>query len=424
MFIEYQAVPQDVPALEIAEQVPLLDRFYRNMPYKPHYGYKKGEPLHIGLREDAISKARLIQFNSPISTKYLVVDLDDHNALFSYQDKGLPPPHIIIENLTNGHCHYVYELALPVLTGKKAHLHPIRYFNNIQRQLYHEFDADTGFTHYICKNPFIVDDSQRVLYGQFPAYTLDDLAKYVDLEKVPLNKKLESFANGSRNCELFDGVRQWAYSQKRHHNSLYSFEKEVLDFAVAFNSGRFHNPLGYNEVRATAKSISKWTWRHYNGSHARQEKSEELSNLGRRGGHAKRAAYCEIRTRARKLFNKGSTKKFIAAQVGVTRQTIHNWIKKYRWKYYNVSLEVINACYSAKIVSVKIASDNRPRQWGAAVTAHNIAIRVAYAFSCEPQQGNVMFRSLVGGAVLFAWPVFAASPSASVGSTYQHKISG
>lgn len=424
MFIEYQTVPQDVPALEIAEQVPLLDRFYRNMPYKPHYGYRKGEPLHIGLREDAISKARLIQFNSPISTKYLVVDLDDHNAMFSYQDKDLPPPHIIIENLTNGHCHYIYELALPVLTGKKAHLHPIRYFNNIQRQLYHEFGADIGFTHYLCKNPFIVDDKQRVLYGQFPAYTLDDLAKYVDLEKVPLTKKLESFANGSRNCELFDGVRQWAYSQKCQNNSLSSFEKEVLNFALEFNSSCFHNPLGYNEVRATAKSISKWVWRHYNGSHARQEKSEILSKFGKKGGCAKGSSYYKARAKAWQLFNQGKTKTFIAAKLGITRQTVHNWIKKYNWKYYDISLQAIKSFNINSIKIVKIASDSRPRRWGAVVTAHNIAIRVAYALFCEPRQDNVMLRSHLGGAVLFAWPGFAASHSALKGATYQHKISG
>jgi hypothetical protein len=325
MFIQYQAVPQGIPALEVIEQIPLIGRLYTDMPHKPHYGYQKGEPLHIGRKEVAIQKARLIQFNSPISIKYLVIDIDDNNALFSYLDKGLPPPHIIVENLVNGHCHYIYELVLPVLTSIKANLHPIRYFTNIQRQLNHEFDADVGFTHYICKNPLIVDDRQRVLYGQFPAYTLDDLAKYVDLDKVPPAKKLESFANGGRNCELFDGSRFWAYSQKESYAQIGFFSKAVLNYALEFNDANFQIPLGYNEVVNTARSVSEWTWKHYDGSHPRKEKSESLAELGKKGGKAKGRASRHKHPKAREMLNNGMSKVDVANRLKVTTRTLQNW---------------------------------------------------------------------------------------------------
>lgn len=326
MYLQYTELPQGTPALEIIEQIPLMGRMYTNMPYKPHYGYKKGEPLHIDRKENVVNRARFLQFNSPIAIKYLVFDIDQKNSLFTYLDNHLPPPHIIIENLLNGHCHYIYELALPVLTSMKAHLHPIRYFTNIQRQLTHEFDADEGFSHYICKNPFISDNKQRVLYGQFAAYTLDDLAKYVDLESVKKPQKLESFGNGGRNCELFNTTRLWAYDQKERTANLHQFHQVVQNFALEQNSMLFRIPLPHNEVNDIVKSVSNWTWIFYDGRHPRKELSESLSKLGKKGGKAKGRKNRNRRTQARKLLNDGMNKTQIADKLGVSRRTVNYWL--------------------------------------------------------------------------------------------------
>jgi len=326
MYLQYKELPQGTPALEIIEQIPLMGRMYTNMPYKPNYGYRKGEPLHIGKKENIINRARFLQFNSPIAIKYLVFDIDQKNSLFTYLDSNLPPPHIIIENLLNGHCHYVYELELPVLTSMNANLHPIRYFTNIQRQLTNEFDADTGFTHYICKNPFISDDKQRVLYGQFPAYTLDDLAKYVDLESVKKPRKLEEFGNAGRNCELFNTTRLWAYEQKAKAANLNQFHQDVQVFASEQNSILFRMPLPHNEVCHIAKSVSNWTWNFYDGKHPRKSLSESLAKLGKKGGKAKGRKNRNKRTQAKTLLNSGMNKTQIADKLGVSRRTINYWL--------------------------------------------------------------------------------------------------
>lgn len=325
MFLQYKEVPKGTPALEIIEKIPLMGRMYTNLPYKPHYGYRNGEPLHVGEKELAVQKARLIQFNSPISIKYLVVDIDVNNALFLYLDKYLPPPHIIVENLLNGHCHYIYEIAVPVFISMNANLDPIRYFAAIQRNLVHELGGDKGFTHYICKNMFIADDRQRVLYGQFPAYELGDLAKYLDLDKVEKPKKLEDFASEGRNCELFHGSRFWAYPQKNHHTNLHTFSKVVLSYALEFNDTQFQTPLGYNEVVGVANSVSNWTWLKYDGKHARKEKCQRLAKDGKKGGKANGRRNRNKRTEAQLLLNSGMNVTAIATKLKISRQTVYNW---------------------------------------------------------------------------------------------------
>ena len=92
------------------------------------------------------------------------------------------------------------------------------------------------------------------------AYELNYLAEFVDLR--PLTNKEKEHGLG-RNCTLFDTVRHWAYSSIREHRgkTWEQWSNSVLKHAQSVNM-MFSEPLPYSEIKATAKSIAKYCWKH------------------------------------------------------------------------------------------------------------------------------------------------------------------
>jgi hypothetical protein len=68
----------------------------------------------------------------------------------------------------------------------------------------------------------------------------------------------------SRNCDLFDALRQHAYKQVltfRRGGSAAWFE-HLVRLALAVNQ-EFAFPLSVSEVRQIARSVASWTWRTF-----------------------------------------------------------------------------------------------------------------------------------------------------------------
>jgi len=83
--------------------------------------------------------------------------------------------------------------------------------------------------------------------------------------------------------------------------------------------------LGYNEIKAIAKSISRWVWKR--DSYCYQEFIDRQTHKGRLGGQAKKAAYDSKRTQAFILKNKGLNNTQIAKELDVARMTVCRWFK-------------------------------------------------------------------------------------------------
>ena len=119
--------------------------------------------------------------------------------------------------------------------------------------------ADPGYAGLIAKNPF--HDAWRALWVQH-LYDLGELAEYVNLPKH--RPQREALGLG-RNCTLFDELRAWAYrwvrEYKRNDATGEQWYRAVLGQAERLNA--FPVPLAFNEVRAIAKSIAKWTGRKF-----------------------------------------------------------------------------------------------------------------------------------------------------------------
>ncbi|PUV87940.1 replication protein, partial [Cronobacter sakazakii] len=58
-----------------------------------------------------------------------------------------------------------------------------------------------------------------------------------------------------------------------------AWERDVLSIAEGLNNHcNALNPLQYNEIKATARSVSRWTWKHFNSATF----SDIQSNRGKR----------------------------------------------------------------------------------------------------------------------------------------------
>jgi hypothetical protein len=84
-----------------------------------------------------------------------------------------------------------------------------------------------------------------------------------------------------------------------------------------------HIPLDPREVWWIAKSVAKWTWRRFSDEGFRKWQAEQ----GRKGGIAKGKANEDKRASARLMAGQGMSTRAIAAELGVPRWTVRDWLK-------------------------------------------------------------------------------------------------
>jgi hypothetical protein len=87
-----------------------------------------------------------------------------------------------------------------------------------------------------------------------------------------------------RNCELFDNVADWAYSEVRKYwepNYEWQWKEAVLSRTGDLN-GQFIVPLPYSEVKSISKSIANYVMRHFSPEKFRESQAIK----GRKGGLA------------------------------------------------------------------------------------------------------------------------------------------
>lgn len=217
-----------------------------------------------------------IQPNAPLEVAWLVFDLDYKGAALAWEQANLPPPTFTVVNPENAHAHVFYGLVAPVGLSDAARNAPIRYAAAVQAAFVARLRADPGYVGLIAKNP--LHDAWRVLSVP-KLYDLAELAEYVDLPRS-LPKRAE--VGLGRHCTLFDMLRSWAYQwvreYKRNGATLDQWRAALLRQAEALNN--FPVPLAFGDVKATAKSVARWTWAQFNDSAF----SAIQSARGRRGG--------------------------------------------------------------------------------------------------------------------------------------------
>lgn len=187
---------------------------------------------------------------------HIALDVDRKDAIFTPMDHGLPPPTLTVINPENTHAHLLWELAHPVSFGKNSKQHPQDFFHAVKHALTTQGQGDASYAHHMTKNPF---HGAWQTFGIDRVYELGELAEYLKLDR---KAKVFHVAH-KRNCTVFETVRHWAYANI-HQNPSRSQEQwfaAVWEQCTMANQS-FSSPLPDNEVKATARSIAKWTWKH------------------------------------------------------------------------------------------------------------------------------------------------------------------
>lgn len=281
-----------------------------------------------------------MQVNRPGMVSWLIFDLDHANSLM-WDDAGLPAPNLVVRNRQNGHSHLYYAIP-PVCTTENARSKPIAYMKAIYEAFAVRLDADPSFhSGPVAKTPGHPWWLTRELHNH--VYELGELADYVELATTPPWGKGPQFSevSHSRHCILFEHLRYYAYSivnREREEGSFTTFTRLLDAYAHNHNCFRrlgFPEDLPLSSLKATVKSVSRWTWDRYRGGsrchRGVMQLDKDLPLVERQRLAAARthdvrqkATESKIRAACRQLLRKGEalTLVAIARMTGLSRQTV------------------------------------------------------------------------------------------------------
>lgn len=317
-----------------------LNRVLHEAPFYPRCSDDKTATL-TRPRELAL-RYPYMQINRPGMVSWLIFDLDHTNSL-AWDDADLPPPNLVVRNRNNGHSHLFYAIA-PVCTTENARAKPISYMKAVYAAFAARLSADTEYNSGpVAKTPGHPWWATTELHSH--VYDLGELADCVELTVAPWRKAPDAEdIPHSRHCILFEQLRYFAYSivnREKERGSFLSFTAALEAFAYNHNNFIIHGfsqNLLLSSLKATVKSVARWTWEKYQGDSRchrgvmQLDKSlslEERQRLAAKRTHAIRdkATESKIRAACRQLQAKGEKLRqaAIAAIAGVTRQTVASY---------------------------------------------------------------------------------------------------
>ena len=305
-----------------------LDLFAARLPRSPYHTDDLECGLRIAYREQAIL-SRYIQPNPPSQRCWLVYDVDHPHAGLDWHDRNAPPPTFIARNPKNGHGHLFYGLAEPVTTSTAGRSSPLRYLAALDCALREKLAADFGYSGLIAKNPLRAD-VWIVKEWESQLYTLDELDSWLDLSKYSDRRKRMPDYGLGRNCNIFENLRRWAYRAIRQGwPDPGRWYEAVLTRAEGYNRSLYRGTeageLNHNEIKAIAKSVAKYTSKNFSPEGFSEWQSVQGRKGGLRKGQAKRD---ELMDKALSLVAGGMSQRAAARELGVSQQTISNWIKR------------------------------------------------------------------------------------------------
>jgi hypothetical protein len=333
-----------------------LNRVLTEAPYLSRCSDDK-TATRIRPREYAI-RYPYMQVNRPGMVSWLIFDLDHKNAMI-WEEVGLPAPNLIVRNRQSGHSHLYYAIP-PVCTTEAARSKPIAFMKAVYEAFAARLNADTDFhSGPVAKTPGHPWWLTHELHAH--VFELGELADYVDLPvSSPWGKgpQLDKVSH-SRHCILFEQLRHYAYSivnRERKQGSFAAFTRLLEAYAHNHNSFQklgFSENLPQSSLRATVKSVARWTWDRYTGSGRchrgvmQLDKSlplVERQRLAAARTHDIRhkATEAKVRAACRTLQQKGQalTQAAIGRIAGLSRQTVAAY------------KHVINEVMKPKVVSI------------------------------------------------------------------------
>lgn len=213
-----------------------------------------------------------LQYNTTKYINYIIIDIDN-NELFNYENmKDVPPPNFIVKNKKKEGGHLFYVLNKTIYGNNEYYKNQ---WNKIQKYLTYRLNGDKQNIGYIGKNLY-----NKYLFEYIEinpiAYDLNELNKCVKPffeqkqfdqlfvvypQKVNHLKAPNKIAAISRNCEIFEHLRFFAYKKIKESLNDFDFRFNVQIFAKGLNNNYF-NPLSNSELNGITKSIIKYCLKH------------------------------------------------------------------------------------------------------------------------------------------------------------------
>lgn len=237
----------------------ILQTYKERLPWHGHATDDPETGVRLYPTEEMLKKS-IVQSNPYNSVGWIIIDMDSPTSHLDWQDINAPPPNIISINKRNGHAHLFYGLEKPVHKNDVSSFKALKYCAAVNIALTQYLGGDEGYSMHLSKNP--TNDKWLNLFPKQGLYTLEELGDWLpNLGRVK-QKKLPDISLG-RNVNLFVNLRMYAYSERRTATDYQRFYADIYTQAKTYNSS-FITPLPDGEIRATAKSIAKWTWIHMN----------------------------------------------------------------------------------------------------------------------------------------------------------------
>lgn len=268
------------------------------LPFKPYCTDDLAAGVYVRPVTTALKRA-YIQIDPPGRVSVLVFDVDHAGAALSWDDAGLPPPSWTAMSPDSGRAHVAYVLETSVWPEHSAKA--ARYAEAVYRAYSDQLRADPGYARLITKSPW--SSNWRLTCWRKEPYDLAELAEYVDLTRRSgsLPGSLPGRLPGlGRNSDTFESLRHWSYAAIKEYwrpGGYDAWHAAVLDecerraAAVCLEHG--NGMLPWSEIKATAKSVARWTWARLTPSGradliTRTHTSEAQARRGRKSGESRR----------------------------------------------------------------------------------------------------------------------------------------
>jgi hypothetical protein len=306
-----------------------LALFEQRLPKKPYHTDEFATGLAIARAQNAL-KSRYIQANGPTHKYWLIFDVDSPDAALGWYDLGAPAPNIVATNRENGHAHLIYGLEISIRTAPDGRSAPLRYAAAIENALREKLGADIGYAGLICKNP--LHPHWQVSTWEQNLYDLDWLADYLDLSAYGGRQRLPDYGLG-RNCNLFDYLSKWAYKAIRQGWPSYEqWFEACFTRSQGYNVRSFKEPLPLSEVKATAKSVARWTHKNFSATGFSEWQAKQGAKGGKIGGKLSKGGGRPSKAKDHlqavlELKAQGYTNRDIAEELGIGSASVSRYLK-------------------------------------------------------------------------------------------------
>ena len=242
---------------------PVWMDWQERLPIFPLCGDEFGDGLCRMPRKSAL-QFKHIELNPPGRVAWLPFDIDRDDAFDAADDADLPAPNVVSVNPSNGHAHLAYALKSPVGTAGNSREKPRELLFDVERGMIRRLREDPANSGRFAKN--FGHSRWRTIWLSPEPFELKLLLDHLDRADLRPYERLSELAGQSRAVELFDRIRGYAYRHVRDFKcgggNHAAWLQRLTDVALAWNMD-FVLPLSAQEVKSTARSVAKWTWRRF-----------------------------------------------------------------------------------------------------------------------------------------------------------------